>query len=525
MFKPICLLAVLVASGTVQGASDEQIQELIERLEAAEARIQELEQPQSPADELSSSDTPFAPASWTDDNEKNNTVDNDVQDLAEDWAEKWKSQNETNSELRDAIGKSVQSGGSGTKSIRVSGRIHADYWGIPESSPGINLIETGNLNNTPQDRIGFRRLRFGVGGDVNPNMGYRLAMEFAGGNNSEFRDAWISVRDMSWLQTVIIGNHKRPYGLDHLNSSRFNVFLERPYVVESFNQDARRVGVSSNGVSNDQAWNWRYGVWNQRLIQDEGNYISDHFQGQIAGRLANTYWYDESSDGRGYAHWAISATLAHPDGSAVNPLNLPIREAQNEARFRTRPEARTVNRWLDTGVIPGADWYQMIGVEKVVNIGPLQIVGEYQNLFLQRDAGFRGIHLHGGYVYAAYFLTGEHMPWNRRRGTIGRVKPFENFFLVDRCGGGTGTGWGAWQVAARYSYADFNDSDTNPVIDSQDVFGGIANGMTLGLNWLWNPNTRLQLNYSTGIIRNRNIFGGIVSGNYDIVGARFVIDF
>jgi transposase len=37
-------LAVLVASGTVQGASDEQIQELIERLEAAEARIQELEQ-------------------------------------------------------------------------------------------------------------------------------------------------------------------------------------------------------------------------------------------------------------------------------------------------------------------------------------------------------------------------------------------------------------------------------------------------------------------------------------------------
>jgi phosphate-selective porin OprO/OprP len=512
------------------GASDEQIRKLIERLEAAETRIQELEQLQNQsapvAKDVDAGASTVAPVSWAaDDGDK---VDPTIKELTSDWEKKWNAQAKTNSDLKEAFKKSVQSGSSGTKLMKASGRIHMDYWGIPNASPGINLIETGNVNNTPQDRVGFRRMRFGLGGDVNPNVGYQIEMELAGGNNSEFRDVYISAKDLSWLQTVIVGNHKRPYGLDQLNSSRYNVFLERPFVIESFNQDARRLGVSSNGVSDDEAWNWRYGVWTQRLIQNEGNYTSDHLQGEIAGRLANTYWYDKRSGGQHYAHWAISATFAHPDGSTGGDPAAPnfgLTESQNEARFRHRPEARTISRWLDTGRISGADWYEMIGVEKVINFGPLQFVGEYQNLFMQRDTGFRDVHLHGGYVYASYFLTGEHMPWNRKTGTLDRVKPRENFFMIDRCCGGTDTGWGAWQVAARYSYADFNDQDGIPGITNQDVVGGLGESVTLGLNWLWNPNTRLQFNYINGTIRNRNVGGALVGGNYDILGARFSIDF
>ena len=108
------------------------------------------------------------------------------------------------------------------------------------------------------------------------------------------------------------------------------------------------------------------------------------------------------------------------------------------------------------------------------------------------------------------------MPWNRKNGTLDRVKPFENFFLVDRCGGGTGTGWGAWQVAARYSYADFND---------QNIFGGVGESLTLGLNWLWNPNTRIQFNYINGSVHDRTVGGQLTGGDYDIFGTRFMIDF
>lgn len=524
----LCALTLSTACAPTCAATDAQLQELIERLEKAEARIQELEQQGQSQTTVDSAETPEAaavtPSSWKTVAGAAETTMGDEPDR--DAPERRQIPVKTSEDLQRAIEKSVQSGSSRTSRMKVQGRIHADYWTFPQTTSGINQLETFDPGNTPQDRLGFRRLRLGATGDVEPNMSYRIEMEFAGGDESEFRDAWIAARNVSWLQTVTFGNHKRPYGLDHLNSSRHNVFLERPFIIESFNQDARRLGISSKGNSEDLSWNWLYGVWNQRLIQDEGNYISDHLQGEIAGRLARTWWYDERSGGRGYAHWAISATLAHPDGSTPFDPVVPGRtEARNEAQFNHRPEARSTRRWLNTGPIVGADWYQLIGLEKVINFGPLQIVGEYQTMFLQRDPGFRDVHLHGGYVYLSYFLTGEHMPWNRKSGVLDRVIPFENFFLIDRCCGGTGSGWGAWQIAIRYSYADLNDADNDPVITSQDVLGGMGESVTIGLNWVWNANTRLQLNYLNGSISDRNQLGTLISGDYEIIGARLLIDF
>src|SRR5690606_33905641 len=127
----------------------------------------------------------------------------------------------------------------------------------------------------------------------------------------------------------------------------------------------------------------------------------------------------------------------------------------NEARFRHRPEARSTNRWIDTGAIAGAHDYHLLGLEGVVNVGPLQVVSEYQNVWVSRHGAVGpDVQFHGAYVYAAYFLTGEHMPWDRESGTLERIRPFENFFLVNRCGGGVGNGLGAWQIAVRYSYGD-----------------------------------------------------------------------
>ena len=413
-------------------------------------------------------------------------------------------------EFRKQLDGTVRSGTPASQ-MKVVGRVHIDYWGFPGSTAGINAIETGDSTISPQDRVGFRRMRFGVRGDMAPNMEYRIEGEFAGGNNSEFRDAWLGFHDMSFLQTVLIGNQKRPYGLDNLNSSRFNLFIERPFVIEAFNQDARRLGIASYGISDDLAWNWRYGVYNQRLIQDEGQHINDHLQAEIAGRIANTYLWEDG--GRDHAHWAISGTVAHPDGSAVNDGRI-----DNEARFRHRPEARSVNRWLDTGRIAGADWYTLLGFESLVNFGPLQLCGEYQTLWLDRDAGFgNDVNLMGGYVYASYFLTGEHMVWSRKSGTLGRMTPDKNFFLASD---GEAGGWGAWQVVLRWSYADFSD---------QDVLGGVGEALTVGFNWHWNSNARMQFNYIDGRIADRSVndsngltFSG---GDYQIIGTRFMIDF
>ena len=168
--------------------------------------------------------------------------------------------------------------GTSNNSVKLSGRVHADYWGFPNHDAVIEGLEGGN----PQDRIGFRRMRFGVSGDILPNMGYKIEAEFAMGNKSEFRDAYLSWSDLPVLGKLILGNQKRPYGWEHLNSSRFSIFMERPLVIESFNQDARRFGLAAYNVSDDQVYNWRYGLYNTELMQNDGQHINDHVQLEFA---------------------------------------------------------------------------------------------------------------------------------------------------------------------------------------------------------------------------------------------------
>lgn len=494
------ILILMFASPLVVGLPSLQateISEMLDQMESQHLRLEQLEQKFLERDAMI------------------RELEDSVEKLSETTADKVETLEDVDSDLLDELKHYATSGHDGA-TMSVNGRIHLDMWGFPDSSPGINGFESGDPNISPQDRIGFRRVRLGVKGKLPYNMEYKIEMEFAGANATEFRDVYIGLQDLPFLQTLRIGNQKRPYGLDHLNSSRFNIFIERPWVIESFNQDARRFGIVSYGVSDDEAWNWRYGVYNLRLIQDEGNYVSDHWQSEFAGRLANTIWYDETSNGRGYAHWALSGTWADVDGNALSDNYAD--SGASEARFRHRPEGRSVSRWLDTGRIAGANDYQLLGLESVINVGAFQVVGEYQQVWLDRS-GAPDLQFHGGYGYISYFLTGEHVPWNRRTGILGRVRPFENFFLIDRCCGGTGGGWGAWQVALRYSYADFAN---------RDIRGGDAESLTLGLNWYWTDCAKMQLNWIYGEIQDNDLNAAPNAptfGHFQVVGARFLIDY
>ncbi|QDU94710.1 OprO/OprP family phosphate-selective porin [Lignipirellula cremea] len=494
--------------------TQEEVQALLSRLQTTEARLQRLELQRLP--QVDDKGVQHLPAVYQggaaalpqpmpegaveeisgaeeekEEEDDEDSLDDRLQKI-EDLLEKQKKSDDK--KKADAAKKPTQ---------KWAGRVHFDYWGFPDEGALPNFLETGDPNAQPQDLFAFRRLRFGVSGTIPDNMQYKIEMEFAAPNALAFKDAYLGWEELPFLQTVLLGNQKRPYGLDHLNSSRYNVFMERPFAVEAFNQDARRVGLQSYGVSENEAWNWRYGTFLMRDLQNVGAQRSDDYQMEVAGRLANTIWYDESSGGRGYAHWALSGTCAFPDGG-------------DQARFRTRPEARTASRWIDTGVIAGGQNYQMGGVEGVVNIGAFSVVGEYQTCNVNRTNA-ESLNFHGGYVYVAYFLTGEHTPWDRESGTLDRTKPFENFFLIRRNGSGCCGGWGAWQIAARYSMGDFTD---------QDVVGGEAESLTIGLNWWWNPNARMQFNYIHGHITNADAIPAIAtSGDYDIFGARFMVDF
>jgi phosphate-selective porin OprO and OprP len=410
-------------------------------------------------------------------------------------------------EIEDRLG--------GYPTLEVGGRIHADYWGFPVDSPGIGFFENPASGADPESRFLFRRIRLEIEGDINDTMNYRLQVDFNNPGTPEIKDVWIGLKELPGNQSLLVGYHKRPLGMDHLNSSRFNVFLERPLVVEAFNEDARRPGIAMWGHSDDESVGWAYGAYLLENIAADGQAIGDAVQPSLNGRYWGSPWYDECSGGRGYLHLGIAGMVAQPDGSpAATDSNT------NAARFRTRPEGRSSSRWIDTGPIAGARYYEVLAAEAMLNVGSLEITAEAQTNWVQRDNFTPGsgddLFFHGAYVHMGYFLTGEHTPYNRTTGMIGRTKPFENFFLVERCCDGVGGGWGAWQVAARLDYLD---------LTSQDVRGGREYDASLAVNWHWNPNTKLQFNLIYGDIDEHRPQGGFTDGHFLIVGTRFAADF
>lgn len=393
--------------------------------------------------------------------------------------------------LEDAVAGRVKNGHANSK-MSLHGRIHFDHWAFLNNDPGITTIETQN----PQDRLAFRRIRVGVKGDITDNVIYRITIEFANPNSTEYRDIYFGMKNVPFFQQVLIGNQKRPYSLDQLNSSNANVFIERPFIADATQQDTRRIGIQAWNVSKDQAWSWRYGIFNRENTQNDGRYISDNYQLELASRIANTFYYNEN--GQTYGHWGLAGSVGWTDQDGT--------AAANTARLRARPEARSTNRWLETGAIAGSKNLYLLGIEGMFNHGPLQLAGETMNVWVTRNPQATTM-LWGAYGQVSYFLTGEHIPWDRKSGTLGKMAPKKNL----------GPGGGAVQVGVRYSFADFNN---------KDILGGEGRSVAFGLNWWWNPNTRVQVNYIHGRIKNRTVsMVGAATGSYDILGTRFMIFF
>ena len=143
---------------------------------------------------------------------------------------------------------------------------------------------------------------------------------------------------------------------------------------------------------------------------------------------------------------------------------------------------------MDTGFI-NCDEVDLYGAELAWVHGPLSVQAEYllthidNGVLVPSAVALGNVDLHGYYVFASYFLTGEIRPYDTSVAAFGRVKPYENFWFVQTADGNC-LGRGAWELAARFSNVDLDGAN-----------GGNMDQVTLGVNWYWNPNMRWMFNY------------------------------
>jgi phosphate-selective porin OprO/OprP len=132
---------------------------------------------------------------------------------------------------------------------------------------------------------------------------------------------------------------------------------------------------------------------------------------------------------------------------------------------------------------------QVYSAELAGNYGPFYFQGEYFFLNVDRLNGLPALKFNGGYAEAAFTLTGESRSYVPGTGAYSAITPNRPASL-------DGSGWGAWEIAARYSFMDLDDR----IGFADGAAGGKQTLYTVGLNWYANRNVRFMLNYVHGII-------------------------
>ena len=347
----------------------------------------------------------------------------------------------------------------------------------------------------------LRRGRISVAGTLFTDWDYKLEADFAGTtqggatNTVTVTDAYMRYNGLRPF-ALTVGNFKVPFGLEAVGSAKYSTFNERglPFAFLTL----RRLGAMA--ATNGDNWTASVGAFGDPVTSQNGD---DEGQ-QFAGRVTYAPFYT----GDRVLHFGLSSSWVAP---AQNPSS--INKGIETVQFRSKPESniisdglaasatptvaqpfgRSSGRLADTGNIAGdVNGFLLTGAELAGVYGPFSVQGEYIRADVDRQLG-GNLTFDGYYAYASWFLTGESRVYRGDKGVFDVLTPRNPFNL-------NFGGWGAWEVAARFSALDLND---------RKVAGGYLEDATFGLNWYPNAYVRVMANY----INVLKVAGGAHSGD------------
>src|ERR1700704_2438946 len=391
----------------------------------------------------------------------------------------------------------------GLNCVAITGRIHLDGGGY-DYHPNTAATVPQRLDNG----VNARRARIGLVGKFMGDWNFGLIYDFGGtsdgfastaggggaavgflpgGALSGLENAYLSYtgfKPFGGNLAIEGGVMDLPYTLDEATSSNDIMFMER----------------ASSGVI-------------------ATNIAAGDFRSTVGSRWYNDrFWAGASATGPSTGAVARAAAQVistndytlHIGGDAqwlVRPPHNLITGAQT-LTLSDRPELRIdPTTLISTGAMAGVTGAQVYSAEAAATVGSLFLQGEYFWYNVERKAipGLPDVKFQGGYAQAGYILTGETRKYNPGSASYGGVNPAHPFSL-------DGGGWGAWEIAGRYSTVDLNDQLAN----ANGVAGGRQNVYTLALNWYVNRNVRFMFDYLHGDIGKQ-----VSPTNFGDTGAKF----
>jgi phosphate-selective porin OprO/OprP len=371
----------------------------------------------------------------------------------------------------------------------------------------------------------FRRARLGFDATAYKDWNFSLWGEFggSGGESASLSQAFIEyagLKPFKFADPIRLraGAWATPAGLEDATSNTEMLFLERPAVEEMIRGldagDAREgVGLFATGSR------WYFsGVLTSRVA----GVSAPPVYGQQAAYLTRLAFNPlRGKDWDVHLGATVQGVITPASTGATGP-------AAETLTLNQQPELRVDangTKLVSTGEIE-ASGMTIYGAETGASFRNVYVAGEYYRLDVARTAVGNTASpfnpsFSGWYVQGAWTLTGERHVWSPSNGGFrGIVQPQHNFSLGDG-------GWGAWEIAARYSVLDLNDDAgaAGQTAPTGGIRGGVQRITTVGLNWYPNGVIRFLLDFQNGHVDRLSAAGADIGAHFDNVSFRSQLAF
>ena len=438
----------------------------------------------------------------------------------------------------------------GRNEINLTGRVHFDSRIVSAGSFGDSLDRDAGAM---ADRFTVRRARFGVSGIFNKDIGYEVQLNGVGNSANLVDTAFANYKLKPELQ-LRLGRFNQPFALETQTSANNIDFMERSYVHQL--APFKQLGAMLHGESGM----FTYAASGyQRDFDPQNNYtgLGPEVAARVTANIAKAFSQSDQfifhvgaagTTGR----QTITPTTSSQNGSGIetrgvvlafNDENGGLNNVYRNRIYGAPPcGTNTAGPTLVNGSytcasatgpnLPSSEVAKisrsMAGLELAVASGPAKFQAESVQTHLSAGANANNssdgnpytTNMSGtakaNYAEFIYNLTGEDWSDAYKAGVFTGIKPNSPYNFT------TGSGLGGWQLAVRYSTFDASDFGTVATGSTCPSGGGVScsavdgsiygasssgkqyqlqgspkgNTVTLGLNWLLNPNARILFNYS-----------------------------
>jgi phosphate-selective porin OprO/OprP len=312
------------------------------------------------------------------------------------------------------------------------------------------------------DSLEFRRVRLFAAGLLFRHLKFKFSYDFA--VDAGLKDAYIeNAGRLSQYAFIRLGFFKEPVSFQRLTSGMDSGFLEWGLPVSTF-APGRSLGAMVHHPELSGRMTWAAGFFTIGSTADDNTGRSNlTIDARVTGLPL------DRKNGSRLIHLGASFSVRRPKNDSV--------------RYRTRPEARFLPFFLDTGDLSTDDDTTLLGAELAAVSGPFWAQAEVLTAHVAA-ADLNDPRLTGSYLELGWFLSGEVRPYNHQRGVFDHVEPVKHFkgrnpFNLKRPGG-------ALELTGRFSAVDLNDGL---------VTGGELRNLSAGMNWYLNAQNRVSVNY------------------------------